>query len=54
MVEPPQQQPTLVMDNGVCGGGPEGQIYYMLVDENSQLENHTILIGKWKKRLQKK
>jgi hypothetical protein len=24
----------------------EGQIYYMLVDENSQLENQTILIGR--------
>jgi hypothetical protein len=27
-------------------GGEEGQIYYMLVDENSQLENQTILIGR--------
>jgi hypothetical protein len=26
--------------------GAEGQIYYMLVDENSQLENQTILIGR--------
>jgi hypothetical protein len=29
----------------VVAGG-EGQIYYMLVDENSQLENQTILIGR--------
>ena len=30
----------------VAGEGTEGQIYYMLVDENSQLENQTILIGR--------
>jgi hypothetical protein len=45
MVEPAPQ--PIVVDTGAANNSAEGQIYYMLVDENSQLDNHTILIGKW-------
>jgi hypothetical protein len=44
-VTSPLELMTSAPEELVVAGG-EGQIYYMLVDENSQLENQTILIGK--------
>jgi len=52
LVTSPSMAAEEVMTSPAMGGeelvvaAGEGQIYYMLVDENSQLENQTILIGK--------